>query len=87
MKIWAREMKNGHMVQETTIEDFSDETRTHKVFHALEEVCLQFNLARPIWLDSTVRDFQRRARCRFYPDAWVEEIPFDYLEIQVMEED
>lgn len=87
MKIWAREMKSGHAVREMTVEDVSEETRTHKVFHALEQVCLEFNLAQPIWLESTVREFQRHAKCRFYQDAWVEEISFDYLELQVLEED
>ena len=41
----------------------------------------------PVWLDATVRDFQRHARARFTRDAFVEEIDFDYLEIYVIEED
>lgn len=39
MRIWFKMMKNNHLLRDTTITDESDETRTHKVFHALEEVC------------------------------------------------
>ena len=44
-------------------------------------------LAPEIWLDSSIRDFQRHARCRFTKDSFIEEIDFDYLEIWVIEED
>ena len=40
MRIWFKMMKNNHLLRDTTITDESDETRTHKVFHALEEVNL-----------------------------------------------
>ena len=75
------------MLRDTTIEDCSDDTRTHKVFNALEQVCYEFDLPKPLWLDSNVREFQKHARCRFYQDSFVEEIPFQYLELQVIEED
>ncbi len=86
-RLWAREFKENHMLKDTVIEDGRDDTRTHKVFHALEEVCLQFDLGRPIWLDSTVSDFKRHRKARFSQDNFIEEIDFDYLEIQVIEED
>ena len=87
MKIWFKLWKNNHLIQDTTIEDTSQETRTHKILNALEECCYQFNLSQPIWLDSAVKDFQRHARTRFTQDAFMESIEFDYLEIHVIEED
>ena len=45
MRIWGKIWKNNHLLRDTTIEDFSDNTRTHKVFHALDEICLEFDLA------------------------------------------
>lgn len=87
MRIWFKLWKNNHLLQDTTIEDYSDDTRTHKIFNALEKCCCQFDLSKPIWLDSTIREFQRHARARFTPDAFVECVEFDYLEIHVIEED
>ncbi|MBQ1291881.1 MAG: hypothetical protein IIY28_11115 [Lachnospiraceae bacterium] len=87
MRIWFREWKQNHMLRDTVIEDNSDDTRTHKVFHAVTAACREFDLAEPIWLDSVIRDFKRHARARFTRDCFVEELDFDYLEIWVIEED
>ena len=84
-RLWVREWKDNHLIKDTVIEDSSDDTRTHKVFRALETACVEFDLAVPVWLDATVRDFQRHARARFTRDAFVEKIDFDYLEIYVIE--
>ena len=75
------------MIKDTTICDDSQDTRTHKVFRGLEEICYEFDLGKPIWLESTIEDFKRHAKARFYQDNFVEQIEFDFLEIQVIEED
>ena len=87
MRIWFKIFQDNRLLQDTVIEDCSDETRTHKIFHALDECCYQFNLAKPVWLDSTIKDFKRHARARFTQDAFIESIDFDYLEIHIIEED
>ena len=86
-RLWLKEWKNSRLVKDTVVENDERDTRTHKVLHALEEGCRRFDLAVPIWLDSSVRDFQRLSRCRFTQDAFIESIDFDYLEIWVIEED
>ncbi|MCD8132603.1 MAG: hypothetical protein LUE19_01960 [Clostridiales bacterium] len=86
-RLWAKEWKDNRMVRDLTVCDDSDDTRTHKVFHALDEVCYAFDLGKPIWLDATVKEFQRHAKARFYQDSFIENISFDFLEIQVIEED
>ena len=86
-RLWAKIFKDNHMLQDTVIEDTSADTRTHKVFQALDKVCYQFDLSKPIWLDSTVNDFRRHSKTRFTQDNFVETIEFDYLEIHVIEED
>lgn len=86
-RLWARTFKNNHMIQDTVICDSTAETRTHKVFHAIDEVCRQFDLGKPIWLDSNIADFKRHDKVRFTADSFIEEIDFDYLELQVIEED
>ena len=87
MRIWFKEWDDNHLVRDVVIEDQSTDTRTRKVFRALEEACAQLDLSKPIWLDLTVSQFKRNARARFTQDCFIEEIPFDYLEIHVLEED
>lgn len=86
-RLWAREFKDNRMLKDTVIEDGDSDTRTHKIFNALDEICMQFDLGKPLWLESTVSDFKKHRRTRFTQDNFIEEIDFDYLEIQVIEED
>lgn len=86
MRIWGKLWTDNRMLKDAVITDESSDTRTHKIFHCLEELCLTFDLGKPIWLDSTIREFQRHSKTRFYQDSFIEEIDFDYLEIQVLEE-
>lgn len=87
MRIWFKMIKDNRMLKDTSITDNSNDTRTHKIFHALDEVCYAFDLSKPIWLDNTVANFKRHAKARFYQDSFIDNIDFDYLEIQVLEED
>ncbi len=75
------------MIQDTVIEDYSEETRTHKIMNALTSACNELDLSVPIWLQSNISEFQRSAKTRFRADSFIDEVPFDYLELQVIEED
>ena len=86
-RMWAKIWKNNHMIKDTVVEDASDRGRTQKVFHAMDEIIYTFDLGKPIWLDKTVKEFQNHSRARFYQDNFIETIDFDYLEIQMIEEE
>ena len=86
-RMWVKEWKNNHMLRDTVILRPGDENRTRKVLSALENACTEFDLQPPIWLDKNIRDFQRHAKTRFTKDSFIEDIPFDFLEIQMLEED
>lgn len=87
MRIWFKMIKDNHLLKDTTITDESEDTRTHKVFHALDAVCYEFDLGKPIWLESNVSEFKCHAKTRFRQDSFIEEVEFDFLEMQVIEED
>lgn len=86
-RLWGKIIKDNQITATIVIENDENDTRTHKVFGALNKICESFDLATPIWLDKTVNDFKRHAKARFYQDSFIETIDFDYLEIQVIEED
>lgn len=86
-RLWAKIMKDNHLIQDTVICNDTKDTRTHKVFAALDDICYAFDLGKPIWLDATVQEFKRHDKARFTQDNFVETIDFDYLEIHVIEED
>ena len=86
MIIWGKVWKDNHLLRDTVVTDESDDTRTHKVFNALYEICVEFDLGKPIWLDSNISEFKRLARTKFRKDSFIEDIDFDCLEIMVIEE-
>lgn len=86
-RLWAKIWKDNRMIKDTVICDSTKDSRTHKIFHAIETLCYQFDLGKPIWLEASVRTFKIHDKVRFSQDNFVEEIEFDFLEIQVIEED
>ncbi len=86
-RLWAKIYSNNRLIKDITIEDDSNETRTHKIFNGLEQISYAFDLSKPIWLESNINEFKRHSKVRFSKDSFVDEIDFDFLEIQVIEED
>lgn len=81
-------MKKNRLVRDTVVEiEDASLSRTKKVYQALDTMCYEFDLAKPIWLEMNKKDFIQYARTRFTKDCFIEEIDFDYLDFQVIEED
>lgn len=86
-RVWAKIFKDNHMVKDIVIKNDNNEmTRTKKVFAALDEVCIEFDLGKPIWLDSNIAEFKKVSKTRFNADNFIESIEFDYLEFHIIEE-
>ena len=87
-RIWGNLFKDNHLLQDMVYENSEPNVnRTKKVFAGLHEFCMAFDLQEPIWLDKNIAEFKRIDKTRFYQDNFIESIAFDFLEIQVIEED
>ena len=87
-RLWAKIWKSNHMMKDMVVSNEEKEwNRTKKIFSAIEDVCNEFDLSRPIWLDTNIAEFKKHDKVRFSKDNFIEHIDFDYLEIQVIEED
>ena len=81
-------MVSGKMVKNITIENSdSSLNRTKKIFNSIDEICYAYDLSKPIWLDKNIREFKKNSRTRFTKDNFVDEIEFDSMDIEVIEED
>lgn len=86
-RLWGKIFKDNHLLDDTVIcDDNPDISRTAKVFHAVTNICIHFDLAEPIWLPTNIKEFQKRDKTRFTQDNFIESVDFDYLEIHVIEE-
>jgi len=87
-RLWAKIFKNNRLVRDMEVQNGDLElNRTRKIYQAIDEICMEFDLAHPLWLESTIREFQQNDKCRFTKDNFPEEISFDFLEIEMLEED
>lgn len=82
-RLWGKIFKENRLVKDTVICDDSEDTRTHKIFHALDSICYEFDLSKPIWLDSTISEFQKHDKARFYQDSFIDSIDFDLSLIHI----
>ena len=87
-RMWGKIWKDNHLIRDTVIcqTDYSM-SRTSMVFQSLDDICYEFDLSKPLWLDQNKNDFIHHSKTRFNSDSFVEDIDFDFLEIQVIEED
>ena len=87
-RIWGKLFKSNRLVRDIVVcnEDMTL-SRTQKVFDCLDQICYNFDLSKPIWLESSIQDFKRHDKVRFTQDNFIEPIDFDFLEFHVIEED
>ena len=86
-RMWGKIIKNNHLLKDTVISigDYSL-SRTQMVFQALDEICYEFDLEKPIWLAATVREFQIHSKARFTRACFIEAVDFDFLAIQAIDD-
>ena len=83
MKIWIRLHKGEKILRHTTIE--LDETTTVDDFtKVVRNGCHEIDAPTPLILASHVLHFAKFGVLRFYPDDYVEEVPFDKMEMEIM---
>lgn len=86
-RLWGKIFLENRLIKDAVIENSSSDTRTHKIFHSIDELCIHFDISHPIWLESNINDFKKHNKVRFRQDNFIDTIPFDYLEIEIIEED
>lgn len=86
MRIWGKIWKDNRLLKDITYERPDDDTRTHIIFDSLTFFCHEFDLAVPLWLDKNIKEFKRDKKTRFRQDNFNEQIEFDFLELEVLDE-
>lgn len=80
--LWVRTIRRHRMDKQLVIPcDRIDPT------DALAEACHQLDISVPLWLDKNSRDWDEFAQTRFLPDAFMDSVDFDRLEIEFIDPD
>lgn len=81
-RLWARIIRKQRIERQAT-----QDCRYDEVEDALTELCREFDIPRPIWLDKHYREYSEFRRTQFLPEHFMEEVPFQRLEIEYLEDD
>ena len=81
-RLWARIVKKHRIAQQATRECAFEETED-----ALRELCHEFDIPNPVWLNKHYREYEDFRRTAFLPDHIMEDVPFQRLEIEYLEDD
>ncbi len=79
-KLWVRLMKNHRMVKHTAMP-----CQWEEVQDVLAEVCREFDVPMPMWLDKHEFEFEQFRRTAFTQEHFVEDIRFDRMEIEMID--
>ncbi len=87
-RIWGKLMKNNRFLQDMVVEiDNPSMSRQDKIDEALDQFTMAFDLQKPMWFDKNTKEMDQFSRTHFYDDQFIESITFDYLEIEIIEDD
>ena len=80
--LWVRTIRHQRMDRQVMIPCGKD-----GVEDALTEACHQLDISRPLWLEKNRREWAEFGQTRFLPDAFLESVPFQRLEIEFVDPD
>ena len=81
-RLWARIIRKHRIARQATAECAWEDAGS-----ALTEMCREFDIPSPLWLDKHDREFREFRRTHFLPEHFMEEVSFDRLEIEFLEDD
>ena len=80
-RLWARIIRKQRIERQATAE-----CRWDEVEEALTALCREFDIPRPLWLNKHDREFEDFRWTQFLPEHFMEEVPFQRLEIEFLED-
>lgn len=81
-RLWVRLMRSHRIAKQEAVPCAWGEEKD-----ALVELCREFDVPAPMWLNKHENEFEQFRHTAFTKDHFVEEISFDRMEIEFLEDD
>ncbi len=75
--LWIRGIKNGRIIKQVTVPATFEDPQT-----PLQDGLKELDLSTPLWLEKNQREWDSFFQTRFYPQDFVDHLPFDRLEVE-----
>ena len=80
--IWVRLMRKNRIEKDTTVACASEEWQ-----EALVKACHELDVGRPMVLPRHERDWAQFSQARFLKEHFIEDVPFDRMEVEFIDPD
>ncbi len=82
IKLWGVLRRRQRMVRQVTVS--ARTASPEDVRAAVDEICREFDIARPVWLAKHEGEMERFGRTAFSPDDFIETVAFDRFEVEIL---
>jgi len=87
-RLWGKIIKNNRIMKQYTATHVKDEASENEMLDiCITEICLSFDIQKPLWFPVHKKDFSVYGRTSFKADAFIEQIDFDAFEIELIREE
>ncbi len=82
-RLWGQIVKQNTVIQNYVFEMDSENLGFEKMLSiGIEDLCNRFDIANPIWMQDNTLEMNQVNKTRFKAQHFIEEIDFDYFEIE-----
>lgn len=85
-RLWAKIIKNEKIIESLDIYNNENISLNQKKKKCFEEICYKLDLSIPMWLDKHTKEFIDFKRAIFHPDDFIDDVDFDRLEIDLIDD-
>jgi len=82
IKIWGKTLKKEKIILSHTVELY-EVTDMEDLLDGVYDICIKFDMPRPIVLNKHLNDIKKFLTVRFLPDDFIEKVDFDKFEINI----
>ncbi|KMT20869.1 hypothetical protein [Clostridium cylindrosporum] len=87
MRLWGKIIKNNKIIfQHESNYAYDDLEYQDQLKYCIEVICKELDIQKPYWLNSNLKEYNKYKKTSFTQDNFIEEIEFDKLEIEVLDE-
>lgn len=86
LNFWARLIKDNKLQQQYTVEVAANQDAALQLKDGLAKVCYHLDLAQPMVQEKHLRDMQQYGFTRFLPESFMEDVPFDKMDVSIFDQ-
>ena len=87
-RLWGKIISRNSIVQQYTAEcNDTDLSKEECLNICIDQICNAFDIQKPLWLPLNKRDYKNYGSTQFRADCFMEEIDYDFFEIEYIKEE